>query len=103
MCFLGRDPNTSVWAKALRTVPDRREVLAEADDALGFALSELCFSGPEADLNLTENTQPAILAVSIAALRVLENETALRPEFVAGHSREYSALVAADALAFALQ
>ena len=82
--------------------PIARQVLAEADDALGFALSELCFSGPEADLNLTENTQPAILAVSIAALRVLENETALRPELVAGHSLgEYSALVAADALDFA--
>ena len=70
------------------------EFFAEADEALGFSLSELCFAGPEADLKLTENTQPAILTASIAALRVLEAETALRPHFVAGHSLgEYSALV----------
>jgi [acyl-carrier-protein] S-malonyltransferase len=78
-----------------------REVFAEADDALGISLSELCFSGPEAELKRTENTQPAILTVSIAALRVLEAETALRPAFVAGHSLgEYSALVAVGALSF---
>ena len=78
-----------------------KEVFAEADDALGFALTELCFAGPEADLNLTENTQPAILATSIAALRALEAETALRPSYVAGHSLgEYSALVAVGALEF---
>ena len=73
-----------------------RKVFAEAEDALGFALSELCFAGPEAELKLTENTQPAILTASIAALRVLEAETALRPALVAGHSLgEYSALVCA--------
>jgi [acyl-carrier-protein] S-malonyltransferase len=78
-----------------------RKVFADADDALGFRLSEICFSGPEADLKLTENTQPAILTASIAALRVLESETPLRPAFVAGHSLgEYSALVAAGALEF---
>jgi [acyl-carrier-protein] S-malonyltransferase len=78
-----------------------RETFAEADDALGFSLSRLCFDGPEADLKLTENTQPAILAASIAALRVLEAETPLRPAFVAGHSLgEYSALVAVGALKF---
>lgn len=78
-----------------------RETFAEADDALGFSLSGLCFAGPEADLKLTENTQPAILAASIAALRVLEAETPLRPAFVAGHSLgEYSALVAVGALQF---
>jgi [acyl-carrier-protein] S-malonyltransferase len=78
-----------------------RSVFAEADEALGFSLSQLCFSGPEADLKRTENTQPAILAVSIAALRVLESETALRPDFVAGHSLgEYSALVCVGALRF---
>jgi len=78
-----------------------RETFAEADDALGFSLSGLCFAGPEADLKLTENTQPAILATSIAALRVLEAETPLRPAFVAGHSLgEYSALVAVGALKF---
>lgn len=78
-----------------------RAVFAEADDALGAPLSELCFNGPEADLKLTMNTQPAILTVSIAALRVLEAETDLRPTFVAGHSLgEYSALVAVGALSF---
>ena len=78
-----------------------KKVFAEADDALGFSLSELCFAGPEADLKLTENTQPAILTASIAALRVLEEETPLRPAFVAGHSLgEYSALVAVSALEF---
>lgn len=82
--------------------PIARQVFAEADDALGFALSQLCFTGPEPDLKLTEHTQPAILAVSIAALRVLEGETSLRPAFVAGHSLgEYSALIAAGAMNFA--
>jgi [acyl-carrier-protein] S-malonyltransferase len=78
-----------------------RQVFAEADEALGFSLSQLCFSGPEANLKRTENTQPAILTVSIAALRVLESETSLRPDFVAGHSLgEYSALVCVGALSF---
>jgi len=76
-----------------------REVFAEADDALGFALSRLCFEGPAEELQLTENTQPAILATSIAALRAAEGEGLPRPDFVAGHSLgEYSALVAAGAL-----
>ena len=79
-----------------------KQVFAEAEDALGFSLSQLCFAGPEADLKLTENTQPAILTMSVAALRVLDAETDLRPAFVAGHSLgEYSALVAVGALAFA--
>jgi [acyl-carrier-protein] S-malonyltransferase len=78
------------------------DIFAEADDALGFHLSRLCFEGPEEDLKLTANTQPAILATSIAALRVLQHETGLLPCCVAGHSLgEYSALVAAGALAFA--
>jgi [acyl-carrier-protein] S-malonyltransferase len=78
-----------------------KQVFAEAEDALGFSLSRLCFAGPEADLKLTENTQPAILTMSVAALRVLEAETDLRPAFVAGHSLgEYSALAAVGALAF---
>ncbi|TMA61021.1 MAG: ACP S-malonyltransferase, partial [Deltaproteobacteria bacterium] len=65
----------------------------------GFALSTLCFAGPEEALRLTTNAQPAILATSIAALRVLEQETAVRPAYVAGHSLgEYTALVAAGAL-----
>jgi [acyl-carrier-protein] S-malonyltransferase len=79
--------------------PAARAVFEEADDALGFKLSELCFDGPAEDLQLTENTQPAILAVSVAALRALEAEGFRRPDFVAGHSLgEYSALVAAGAL-----
>jgi len=78
-----------------------QRVFAAADEALSFSLSGLCFSGPESDLKLTEHTQPAILATSIAALRVLESETALRPNFVAGHSLgEYSALVCAGVLTF---
>lgn len=82
--------------------PQARKIFAEAEDALGYSLSRLCFSGPEADLKLTENTQPAILTASIAALRVLEAETPLRPAWVAGHSLgEYSALVAVGALRFA--
>jgi [acyl-carrier-protein] S-malonyltransferase len=76
-----------------------RAVFDEADAALGYSLSRLCFEGPEAELTLTANAQPAILTTSIAALRVLESETALRPAVVAGHSLgEYSALVAAGAL-----
>jgi [acyl-carrier-protein] S-malonyltransferase len=74
----------------------------EADDALGFSLSKLCFEGPEEELKLTANTQPAILAASVAALRALKAESPLTPAFVAGHSLgEYSALVAAGALDFA--
>jgi [acyl-carrier-protein] S-malonyltransferase len=74
----------------------------EADDALGFSLSKLCFEGPEEELKLTANTQPAILAASVAALRVLKEEAPIAPTFVAGHSLgEFSALVAAGALDFA--
>ena len=81
--------------------PVARAVFDEADRALGFSLSELCFSGSEEALKLTENTQPAILTVSVATCRVLE-EKGIRPDFVAGHSLgEYSALVAAGALSFA--
>lgn len=76
-----------------------REVFEEADEALGFKLSRLCFEGPAEDLQLTEHTQPAILATSVAALRAAESEGLPRPDFVAGHSLgEYSALVAAGAL-----
>jgi [acyl-carrier-protein] S-malonyltransferase len=78
--------------------PAAQAVFDEADDALGFAISDLCFNGPEEDLQLTANTQPAILTASIAAYRVLE-EQGIQPAFVAGHSLgEYSALVAAGAL-----
>ncbi len=82
--------------------PASRAVFEEADDALGCALSKLCFDGPAADLQLTENTQPAILTTSVAALRAMEAEGFPAPDFVAGHSLgEYSALVAAGALRFA--
>jgi [acyl-carrier-protein] S-malonyltransferase len=78
-----------------------REVFEEADQALGFPLSQLCFEGPAEALQLTENTQPALLTVSVAAYRVLEQQS-LKPDYVAGHSLgEYSALVAAGSLAFA--
>jgi [acyl-carrier-protein] S-malonyltransferase len=76
-----------------------RKVFEEADDALGFAISRLCFSGTAEELQLTENTQPAILTTSVATLRALEAEGMQAPEYVAGHSLgEYSALVAAGAL-----
>ena len=79
-----------------------RQVFEEADDALGFKLSEMCFSGDEADLQLTANTQPAILTTSVAAFRAMESEGFQEPDFVAGHSLgEYSALVAAGAMSFA--
>jgi [acyl-carrier-protein] S-malonyltransferase len=81
--------------------PVAAQVFQEAEQTLGFSLSQLCFFGPEADLQLTENTQPAILAASVAALRVLESETLFKPLYVAGHSLgEYSALVCVGALSF---
>ena len=80
---------------------EAREVFEEADAALGFPLSKLCFEGPAEELQLTANTQPAILAVSVAAARVLEGK-GIRPDYVAGHSLgEYSALVAAGSIALA--
>jgi [acyl-carrier-protein] S-malonyltransferase len=76
-----------------------RQVFEEADEALGFSLSRLCFEGPAEELQLTENTQPAILSVSIAILRAMEAEGFQRADFVAGHSLgEYSALVAAGSM-----
>ena len=85
--------------------PAARAVFDEADEALGFALSQLIFKGPEETLKLTEHTQPAILTVSTAAARVLRDELALRgiaPAMAAGHSLgEYSAHVAAGTLTFA--
>ena len=76
-----------------------RQVFEEADDALGFPISRLCFEGPAEELQLTENTQPAILTVSVAAFRALKEADISAPAFVAGHRLgEYSALVAAGAL-----
>ena len=79
-----------------------RETFEEADDALQLAISSLCFEGPGEELSLTANTQPAVLTVSVAAMRVLQSETALCPAILAGHSLgEYTALVAGGALDFA--
>lgn len=80
--------------------PVARQTFEEADDALGYKLSQLCFEGPEDQLRLTEITQPAILTMSIAALRVLETRIP-KPDFVAGHSLgEYSAHVASGTISF---
>jgi [acyl-carrier-protein] S-malonyltransferase len=82
------------------TYPVAKDVFDEADKALGFSISKICFEGSEEDLKLTANTQPAILTCSVATYRVLE-EKGLAPDFVAGHSLgEYSALVAAGGLKF---
>jgi [acyl-carrier-protein] S-malonyltransferase len=89
-------------ADLAQAFPVARQVFEEADDALGFALSRLCFEGPEEELRLTANTQPATLATSIAALQAFETEMAIRPTVAAGHSLgEYSALVAAGAFTLA--
>ncbi|MGA9306897.1 MAG: ACP S-malonyltransferase [Candidatus Sulfotelmatobacter sp.] len=80
--------------------PIARQTFEEADEALGYKLSQLCFDGPEDQLRLTEVTQPAILTVSIAALRVLEGRVP-KPSFVAGHSLgEYSAHVSSGTISF---
>ncbi len=86
--------------------PEAAQAFSEADQALGFPLSRLCFDGPDDELNLTANTQPAILTASIAVYRVLTarvlNGSGYCPDFVAGHSLgEYSALVAAGSLSLA--
>src|ERR1700738_3942832 len=86
-------------AELAREFAVAREAFNEADEALGFKVSKMCFEGPEEDLRLTANTQPATLATSIAALRAFESERPITPELAAGHSLgEYSALVAAGAL-----
>ena len=80
--------------------PAARAVFDEADKALGFSISKMCFEGTEDELKLTANTQPTILTVSVAAFRVLE-EKGIAPDYVAGHSLgEYSALVAVGSLKF---
>ncbi|HVA41115.1 MAG TPA: ACP S-malonyltransferase [Candidatus Binataceae bacterium] len=89
-------------AELAREFAAARGVFDEADEALGFKLSRLCFEGPEEDLRLTANTQPATLATSIAALRAFEAEYGVTAAIAAGHSLgEYTALVAAGALEFA--
>jgi len=97
--FPGQGSQRAGMGKALaEQFPAARAVFDQADQALGFPLSTLCFEGPEEELKLTANTQPAILTTSMAAYRVLE-EQGIVPDYVAGHSLgEYSALVASGCL-----
>ena len=97
--FPGQGSQRAGMGKALaEQFPAARAVFDQADQALGFPLSKLCFEGPEEELKLTANTQPAILTTSVAAYRVLE-EKGIAPDYVAGHSLgEYSALVASGCL-----
>lgn len=100
--FPGQGSQTVGMGKDLmERYPIARKTFEEADEALGFSISKMCFEGPEADLRLTFNTQPAILTVSVAAYRILA-EHGLQPVVAAGHSLgEYSALVASGAMTFA--
>ncbi len=100
--FPGQGSQATGMGKALADAyPAAKAVFEEADDALAFPISRLCFEGPDDRLKLTENTQPALLTVSVAAWSVLK-ELGYRPDYVAGHSLgEYSALVAAGSLKFA--
>jgi [acyl-carrier-protein] S-malonyltransferase len=100
--FPGQGSQAAGMGKELAALyPVARHTFQEADDALGFALSQLCFAGPDDQLKMTENTQPAILTMSVAAARVLQ-EKGVVPQYVAGHSLgEYSAHVAAGTLEFA--
>jgi [acyl-carrier-protein] S-malonyltransferase len=100
--FPGQGSQAVGMAKDLaEKYPAARETFEEADEALGYKLSQLCFEGPEDQLRLTEITQPAILTASVAALRVLETRIP-RTNFVAGHSLgEYSAHVASGTIGFA--
>jgi [acyl-carrier-protein] S-malonyltransferase len=100
MIFPGQGSQSPGMGKELaENFPVARQVFEEADDALGFSISRSCFEGPAEELQLTENTQPAILTVSVAAFRAMQEAGIDAPAFVAGHSLgEYSALVAAGAL-----
>lgn len=100
--FPGQGSQFAGMGKSLADAyPSAATIFQEADDALGFAISKLCFEGPDDALKLTENTQPALLTVSVAAHAVLR-EKGLAADYVAGHSLgEYSALVAAGSIGFA--
>ena len=103
LLFPGQGSQAAGMGKTLaQQFPVAAQVFAEADAALGFGLSRLCFEGPDDDLKLTTNAQPAIVATSIATLRAPEQETGVQATYVAGHSLgEYSALVAAEVLTLA--
>ncbi|HWG40522.1 MAG TPA: ACP S-malonyltransferase, partial [Candidatus Acidoferrales bacterium] len=100
--FPGQGSQVAGMGKELASLyPVARHTFQEADDALGFSISQLCFEGPDEQLKLTENTQPAILTMSTAVARVLQ-EKGIVAQFAAGHSLgEYSAHVAAGTFAFA--
>ncbi|MCR5346582.1 MAG: ACP S-malonyltransferase [Fretibacterium sp.] len=104
LCFPGQGAQQVGMGKELfDAFPSAKTVFEEADDALSSHLTELIFNGPEKELTLTANAQPAIMTVSIAALRALQNDMgmSLAPAFTAGHSLgEYTALVAAGTLSF---
>lgn len=102
LLFPGQGSQAVGMGKGLaENFPIARQTFDEADEALGYKFSQLCFEGPEDQLRLTEITQPAILTVSVAALRVLETQSP-RPSYVAGHSLgEYSAHVASGTFSFA--
>ena len=97
--FPGQGSQFAGMGKSLsETFSDARVCFEQADEALGFSLSKMCFEGPEEDLKRTEFQQPALLAVSVAAFSVLKGEVGV-PQYVAGHSLgEYSALVAAGVI-----
>ena len=85
--------------KLVQEFPEARMAMQEASEACGLDLLRLCLEGPAEELRRTANCQPAVLAVSAATLRVVQERTPVRPQLVAGHSLgEYTALVAADAV-----
>ncbi len=103
LVFPGQGSQFVGMGRELAAFPEAQEIFAQADEVLGFSLSRLCFEGPEAELNDTINTQPAIFTHSVAAVRVLEQRTDVmrQVKLVAGHSLgEFSALVSARALSF---
>src|SRR6266478_627364 len=99
--FPGQGSQATGMGKELAALyPVARQTFQEADDVLGFSLSQLCFEGPDDQIKMTEITQPAILTMSTAVSRVLK-EKGIVPQYVAGHSLgEYSAHVAAGTLSF---
>jgi [acyl-carrier-protein] S-malonyltransferase len=99
-CFPGQgSQRVGMGQELARDFPESRGVFDEASERLGFDLAALCFDGPLEELSLTENTQPALVAASLAALRAVEQRSGMRPDVVIGHSvGEYAALAAAGSL-----